>query len=136
MCFCLICFNLGNVSSCIDKYLGISVNRIEVEVEVKAPPLPQEKVSRHITGFPFTPPCRLLFTCNQRLKVTGDVRIHLQYEMQLVFPSSDLHIVTLCYTLKVRVKEDCASMWYTFSLPPRLVINIYITNFVLFNSLR
>ena len=34
MCFCLIYFNLGNVSSCIDMYLGIFVNRIEVEVEV------------------------------------------------------------------------------------------------------
>ena len=34
MCLCLIYFNLGNVSSCIDMYLGIVVNRIEVEVEV------------------------------------------------------------------------------------------------------
>ena len=33
MSFCLIYFNLGNVSSCIDLYLGIFVNRIEVEVE-------------------------------------------------------------------------------------------------------
>ena len=33
MCFCLIYFNLGNVSSCIDMYLGIFVSRTEVEVE-------------------------------------------------------------------------------------------------------
>ena len=37
MCFCLIYFNLGNVSSCIDMYLGIFVNRIEVEVSL--PPM-------------------------------------------------------------------------------------------------
>ena len=34
MCFCLIYVNLGNVSSCIDMYLGIFVNRIEVEVHI------------------------------------------------------------------------------------------------------
>ena len=34
ICFCLIYFNLGNVSSCIDIYLGIFVNRIEIEVEL------------------------------------------------------------------------------------------------------
>ena len=33
MCFCLIYSNLDYVSSCIDMYLGIFVNRIEVEVE-------------------------------------------------------------------------------------------------------
>ena len=32
MCFCLIYFNIGDVGSCVDMYLGIFVNRIEVEV--------------------------------------------------------------------------------------------------------
>ena len=32
--FCHIYFDLGNVSSCIDMFLGIFVNRIEVEVKV------------------------------------------------------------------------------------------------------
>ena len=32
MCFCLIYFNLGNVSSCIDMYLGIFVNRIKLKL--------------------------------------------------------------------------------------------------------
>ena len=36
MYFCLIYFNLGNSSNCIDVYLGIFVNRIEVEVEVSS----------------------------------------------------------------------------------------------------
>ena len=31
MCFCLIYFNLGNFSSCVDMYLGNFVNRIEIE---------------------------------------------------------------------------------------------------------
>ena len=34
MCFCLIYFNLSNVGNCIDMYLGISVNKTEVEVEI------------------------------------------------------------------------------------------------------
>ena len=33
--FCLIYLNLANVSSCIDMYLGIFVNRIEVEISVR-----------------------------------------------------------------------------------------------------
>ena len=34
MCFCHIYFNLGNIRSCFDMYLGIFVNRIEVEVDL------------------------------------------------------------------------------------------------------
>ena len=53
MCFCLINFNLDNVSSCIDMYLGIFVNRIEVEEEVEV----------SIGVFSEAPLCRMVFKC-------------------------------------------------------------------------